>query len=58
MSALEYDEAGRCVASPYRCGLQALGTNPRALGTNERAKARNKWALRKWKRRRVRANNA
>ena len=26
------------------------GTNPRALGTNPRAKARNKWALRNWKR--------
>jgi hypothetical protein len=49
MSDLEYDKEGRCIASPYRRGLQALGTNPRTLGTNERAKARNKWALRKWK---------
>jgi hypothetical protein len=29
-----------------------FGVNPRALGTNERARARNKWALRNWKRKR------
>jgi hypothetical protein len=34
---------------PY-AGTKASGTNPRALGTNERAQARNKWALRNWKR--------
>jgi hypothetical protein len=28
----------------------ALGLNPRARGTNQRAQARNKWALRNWKR--------
>jgi hypothetical protein len=37
---------------------RALGTNPRALGTNERSRARNKWALRAWKRRRRRAKTA
>jgi hypothetical protein len=44
----------------YRRGSRAegtnprsLGTNPRALGANPRAKARNKWALRNWKRGRV-----
>ena len=48
---LKYDEAGRCIAPPYRRGLKALGTNPRALGTNPRAKARNnKWAQRNRKR--------
>jgi hypothetical protein len=31
-------------------GTRASGTNPRALGINSRAKARNKWALRGWKR--------
>jgi hypothetical protein len=31
-------------------GRRANGTNPRALGTNPRAKARNKWAVRNWKR--------
>lgn len=46
----KYDKDGRCVASPYRKGLRAKGTNPRALGTNPRAKVRNKWALRIWKR--------
>lgn len=45
-----YDENGRCIASPYRRGLRALGTHPRAVGTNPRVKARNKWAVRKWKR--------
>ena len=30
--------------------LRALGINPRALRTNERVMARNKWALRNWKR--------
>lgn len=50
MTDNEYDQDGRCIASPYRQGLKALGTNPRALGTNPRAKARNKWALRNWKR--------
>jgi hypothetical protein len=33
-----------------RRGFRANGTNPRALRTNPRAKARNKWALRNWKR--------
>ena len=33
-----------------RAGTRALGIHPRALGTNPRAKARNKWALRNWKR--------
>jgi hypothetical protein len=33
-----------------RAGTRALGINPRALGTNPRAKAKNKWALRNWKR--------
>jgi hypothetical protein len=40
-------------------GPRAIGTNPRAtgmnprlLGDNERSKARNKWALRNWKRNR------
>jgi hypothetical protein len=46
-----YDEDGRCIASPYRKGLRALGTNPRVINKNPRAKARNKWALRNWKRR-------
>jgi hypothetical protein len=31
-------------------GTRALGTNPRALGANPRARARNKWALRNWRR--------
>lgn len=31
-----YDDAGRCIASRYRRGLRALGTNPRALGINPR----------------------
>jgi hypothetical protein len=47
---VKYDETGRCIASPYRRGLRALGTSPRALGVNPRAKARNKWAQRKWRR--------
>ena len=40
--------------NPRKLGTnpRALGTNPRALGTNERSRARNKWALRAWKRRR------
>jgi hypothetical protein len=33
-----------------RRGTRRDGTNPRALGVNERATARNKWALRTWKR--------
>ena len=33
-----------------RAGTRALGINPRGVGTNPRAKARNKWALRNWKR--------
>jgi len=39
---IKRDESGRFIASPYRKGLKALGTNPRALGTNPRSKARNK----------------
>jgi hypothetical protein len=31
---------------------KVCGTNPRALGTNPRVKARNRWALRNWKRKR------
>jgi hypothetical protein len=45
---LQYDDAGRCIASPYRWGLRALGTNPRALGINVRRRKRR--ALRNWKR--------
>jgi hypothetical protein len=45
---LKYDEAGQCIASPYRRGLRAFGTNPRALGISSRAKTRT--AARKRKR--------
>ena len=38
------------MANRQRRGTRRDGTNPRALGTNERATARNKWALRNWKR--------
>jgi hypothetical protein len=41
----------------HRCGIcgeiltsRQLGLNPRALGTNPRAKARNRYALRNFKR--------
>lgn len=46
-------ERSSYAANSRACGSnpRSLGTNLRALGTNPRARARNKWALRQWKRR-------